>query len=776
MMFQSLSFKKKIVTALIIGAQFFVPLLAPINVAFADTAFANAGAPGGTVSSSANVPSSTLTDIVKAPLNWASSLVSKAASATVGGVADATLGNALKFVAWLFFEAAGKFLQVMAYILDMSIDKTIDSGMYKNLNAINVGWTAIRDITNMFFIFVLLYISILTILGISSSNAKRWVAHLIIAALLINFSLFMTQVVVDAGNMLTVGFWSNIKTTNGSGTNTGGFAPVVMEALKLQTIFNGGEGDNVTKAKIYFGGAIVMFIAGYVLLAGAIMMIVRTVTLIILMIASPFAFLGFALPKGGGFAHKWLDSLLGSTFVAPVFVMMLYINMIIIRSLDIQALGGAGGSQFAAVMAGDVNNFAIVYNFLVVIILLLASLYVAKSVSSDIGGKAGGYAKTALGYGGGLGIAGVGIAGSRVGRQIGGSTGRMVQNSKKVDEWAKSKNWMVRNIATTAKRTGGAMAKGTWDVRNTGTISTLNKGLGLANTGVKVQGPLLDGSKKSFETHGGLVGSTLTAGVAGVGAGVAAANRTIRGEAQPEKTAAPSSPFIFRGTENEKKIIEKAKEVHAYNPEAREMFMKDRGVDLNAPRNKAVNNDLKRDLAKNESKKILDDKKKEQEALEKKIASNTISPEAAAKEGEVIAKAVKEAMTKLTTTEKAELAPMHKDNIHFINNLDKSDYSMIHKAEMEGKTNGSLKEITEKVMKSNNNKLQSYILNPENQNRLTMIDQEAIKEDSSLMANYEKRMKEVELQKSRIKDVNKAHEEALKEQQDRSLLGSLGNV
>jgi hypothetical protein len=206
------------------------------------------------------------------------------------------------------------------------------------------------------------------------------------------------------------------------------------------------------------------------------------------------------------------------------------------------------------------------------------------------------------------------------------------------------------------------------------------------------------------------------------------------------------------------------------------MFMKDRGVDLNAPRNKAVNNDLKRDLAKNESKKILDDKKKEQEALEKKIASNTITPEAAAKEGEVIAKAVKEAMTKLTTTEKAELAPMHKDNIHFINNLDKSDYSMIHKAEMEGKTNGSLKEITEKVMKSNNNKLQSYILNPENQNRLTMIDQEAIKEDSSLMANYEKRMKEVELQKSRIKDVNKAHEEALKEQQDRSLLGSLGNV
>jgi hypothetical protein len=196
---------------------------------------------------------------------------------------------------------------------------------------------------------------------------------------------------------------------------------------------------------------------------------------------------------------------------------------------------------------------------------------------------------------------------------------------------------------------------------------------------------------------------------------------------------------------------------------------------------------LDRDVAKKEAKDTLEAKKKEQEALEQKITGGSITPEAAAKEGEVIATAVKEAMMKLTTSERAELASTQKDNIHFINNLDKSDYSMIHKAEMEGKSNGTLKDITEKAMKSDNEKLQNYILNPENQNRLTMVDQDKIRGDASLMKKYQERVSQVEaqnkrlkeeerIQKSRIEDTNKAYEEAVKEKGERDLLGSIGNV
>lgn len=471
---RTLQHKKKIIALLILTLQTVFLFMTPMSFAFAqEGSWTNTGPVGSSTSSGANAP--TLWDMVKHPIDTATA----AASGVVGEVADATIGNVLKGVGYLFFQVGGKFLQVMALGLDMSIDKTIDSSMYKGLSAIQVGWTAIRDISNMFFIFVLLYIAIQTILGMADGKTKRMVAHLIIAALLINFSLFATQVVVDAGNMLTVGFWSNIKTTQASGT-TGGFAPVVMEGLKIQTAFNGGQGSNTDKAKIYFGGAIVMFIAGYVLLAGAIMMIVRTVTLIILMIVSPFAFLGFALPTGGGFAKKWLDELIGATFVAPAFVMMLYLNMIIIRSLDITNLGAAGGSGFAAVFAGDVSNFAIIYNFLVVIILLLASLKVANSISKDAGSSAGAWAKKAIGYGG---AAGFGGAAWGLRKSVGNGASKL-KNNEAIQK-AAQQTGMKGMMARTALRTSNAAARSSFDVRNAPGMKSAGASALAGYTGVK---------------------------------------------------------------------------------------------------------------------------------------------------------------------------------------------------------------------------------------------------------------------------------------------------
>src|SRR4051812_35738977 len=68
--------------------------------------------------------------------------------------------------------------------------------------AINVTWTAVRDVANMLFIFALLYTAIMTIFG--KGDYKRTILNLIIAALLINFSLFFTKVIIDAANLLSL--------------------------------------------------------------------------------------------------------------------------------------------------------------------------------------------------------------------------------------------------------------------------------------------------------------------------------------------------------------------------------------------------------------------------------------------------------------------------------------------------------------------------------------------------------------------------------------------
>ena len=72
------------------------------------------------------------------------------------------------------------------------------------------GWKSTRDLANMFFIFILLFIAIATILQLSSYGAKALLAKLIIFALLINFSLFITRVIIDSGNITAMFFYDAI--------------------------------------------------------------------------------------------------------------------------------------------------------------------------------------------------------------------------------------------------------------------------------------------------------------------------------------------------------------------------------------------------------------------------------------------------------------------------------------------------------------------------------------------------------------------------------------
>ena len=75
---------------------------------------------------------------------------------------------------------------------------------------IAVGWTTIRDLINLFFIFILLYAAISTILQYGDYQLKNVLAKIIIAALLINFSLMIGKMVIDASHILAWEFYNRI--------------------------------------------------------------------------------------------------------------------------------------------------------------------------------------------------------------------------------------------------------------------------------------------------------------------------------------------------------------------------------------------------------------------------------------------------------------------------------------------------------------------------------------------------------------------------------------
>ena len=484
------------------------------------------------------------------------------------------------FVNWV----ANLFMEAMGYMLDTSISYTLDSSIYKSVSAIQVGWTAVRDFSNMFFIFVLLYIAILTILGMAGSSTKRWVAHVIISALLINFSLFITQVVVDAGNILALGFWNKMITQQGA--NKGPSASVFfMEGFRVQTEFDtitDGTGAKVKVTKtqqimIYLGGAAVSFVAGYVFLAGAVMMIVRSVTLMLLMISSPFAFLSFGLPKRGEFWGKWTGQLIGSTFMAPAFIFMLYIDMLIIRGTgsggELIKASGADNAKFALAFAGQVANFSIIYNFVLMIILLLAALTVANNVSSGAGTQGGQWAKRLIGGGAAMSAAGAAMAGRQ-------TIGRMGRNDMQNQKWVEAQNRLVARagmkdatirekmrgrLASGELRLSQAASKGTYDARNAKVAGVgVNTILAKTNTGVNIG----EGGKKSYESGGQALSSVTGA---------------------------------YRGTEKEKEILENAKNRFT-DADAQRAYAERKGVEIEkvegkVDRNKTVREALNKQIA-----------------------------------------------------------------------------------------------------------------------------------------------------------------------------------
>ena len=623
------------------------------------------------------------------------------------------VGVVLEFIAKYVAKFALMFMRSMGHILDMAIGRTINGETYRNLTAVLVGWTAVRDFSNMLFIFVLLYIAIQTILGLATSNVKRLLSHVVIAALLINFSLFFTQVVIDAGNILAMGFWNQMTTKQGTETFPSASASF-LQGFRMQTIFD-INGDIMTEtpgsplkttsmdnAMIYAGGAIMMFVAGYVFLAGAVIMIVRTVWLLILMIGSPFAFVSFALPSRGGFASWWWGQLVGQVFVAPAFLFMLYICSLIISNNDLNMMTGAINAKFAPAILGGVNNYAIFYNFAVIVILLLACLTVASKVSSGAGSMGSSWAKKIIGGGAALGFAGVAAAGRQTyGRNAAAS---LKDKDGKETEWAKKQRQLVAAGGMSGKLANARLAlaekgaKGTYDIRNA-PMGGLGVTAALGKAGISTGA----GSKKSYETHGQALGG-LTGG--------------------------------YRGTDKEKELIATAKARFPDDPAAQKAYLEGRGVALDASRNKDIKSSIDRDTVKKAAKETLDREAKKQGELDKRLKSATLTPaqkQEAEIEGKAIASAVGVEMRKLSVNERAELAEKYRDNSAYINNLSKGDFAAIHRLEVEGKFKEPvIQNIVQQVMVSEDPSkadLQKYLMKDETQEKLFAVDMKNVNTD-----------------------------------------------
>lgn len=393
----------------------------------------------------------------------------------------------LKQLAALILWISGTFLNFSVILGITKMGEIIDSA-----TAIKSAWGIVRDIVNIFFIFGLLYLSVMTIIGGWSDNIKKRLSLLIIAGLLINFSFFFTSIFVDISNVVTLSIYGKMeacqstKPENDSLTGylkvleKGGLSDCFAKKIGFSSTFTGftspsgdtlltqmdrkGKNDKeiglIQKIITLLFATLIFLLVAIVFFAISIAIFGRFMIIIFLLITSPIMFAGWVLPKLEEHTSAWTKKLGEQLIFLPAMFLMLYIGYElaggIIESTKVAGFGSDNSPAFANIFSnfgsdliGSLINLAITLGFIIGALIIGKKL---GAVGMEVASLIGFGAVAAIGAGT-LGAAGAGLSkfGSREG------AGRISRKLGMAGEWASRRSFDVRQLPgaqTTLKNVG----------------------------------------------------------------------------------------------------------------------------------------------------------------------------------------------------------------------------------------------------------------------------------------------------------------------------------
>lgn len=391
-------------------------------------------------------------------------------------------------VSGVLVAVAGWILTIAGALFDYVVGATILTfGTFVNSNvitAINAAWSAFRDIANIVIISMFTFIAISTILGSHDYGAKKMVAKVLIVAVLINFSLLFTKIIIDVSNFTAIQFYSAALPQFASSANSGSGSqtqsPGIAEAFMAYAGVSGFSdtrqavsnlADSINDGNIAFLHgifiALILFGAAVVLFYGSFLLISRGILMIFLMVTSSIAFATYLIPKASSSNYgwsAWWESLLKNAIFAPLLMVFLAISLAVGNAVKAQS-GSLGDLLANPTKTLDVNAL---FGYLVVLGLLFASLRAASSFSKTIGGFDYASIVPGLAYGG------AGAAGSWAARGlIGGGAAALARN-----EWLQRQTTNLGINRPFNAALYGAAAR-SWDPRSLPGAKQASKMVGL---------------------------------------------------------------------------------------------------------------------------------------------------------------------------------------------------------------------------------------------------------------------------------------------------------
>ena len=195
---------------------------------------------------------------------------------------------------------------------------------------INTGWGLVRDFVNMFYVLILVFLAIATILRVNKFSDKKLLISVLLSAVLVNFSKPISLFIIDVSQLAMNFFMQNMLDVHGSYSST----------LANQMGMGSMMDDNYFKNSIEGAltgiiEAIFFVILAVMMLMLAVALVVRLVAFWVLIILSPLAFFGLALPGTavGNLFSNWLNKMTYWAFFGPVLLFFLWVAIVMINAL-----------------------------------------------------------------------------------------------------------------------------------------------------------------------------------------------------------------------------------------------------------------------------------------------------------------------------------------------------------------------------------------------------------------------------------------------------------
>jgi hypothetical protein len=255
----------------------------------------------------------------------------------VTDIPEAIFSILMSLMAWLTALLIVTPILYVLQIVSGIVGLLLTQQSFVNNEWVSVGFPIILSLVNVLFLAILLAMATMVILRVERFDLKRALPRLIISALLVNFSLVIAGVAIDASRLLmaataTVAGGGGQVDINNLGYNflvnqtafISGYAVLRVPVLHAQpqevTVQNALTSTMTATiarvAKLVFSLLFALIILmGWVVFG--IVLIIRAVALILLLIVAPVPYLVWSFPFTEKFAGQWWNQFIKYVFLGP---------------------------------------------------------------------------------------------------------------------------------------------------------------------------------------------------------------------------------------------------------------------------------------------------------------------------------------------------------------------------------------------------------------------------------------------------------------------------